>query len=42
LQGAVAVYEDHIHLLSQFQTSPLGALGSQRVSTPEYRLARVQ
>lgn len=42
LQGAVAVYEDHIHLLSQFQTSPLGSLGSMRVSTPEYRLARVQ
>ena len=42
LQGAVAVYEDHIHLLSQFQTSPLGSLGSMRASTPEYRLARVQ
>jgi phosphoglycolate phosphatase-like HAD superfamily hydrolase len=42
LQGAAAVYEDHIHLLSQFHTSPLGVLGSQRVSTPEYRLARAQ
>lgn len=42
LQGAVAVYEDHIHLLSQFQTSPLGSLGSARGSTPDYRLARVQ
>ena len=42
LQGAVAVYEDHIHLLSQFQTSPLGSLGSTGVSTPDYRLARVQ
>jgi phosphoglycolate phosphatase-like HAD superfamily hydrolase len=42
LQGAVAVYEDHIHLLSQFQASPLGTLGSTRASTPEYRLARVQ
>lgn len=41
LEGAVAVYEDHIHLLSQFQTSPLGALGS-RYATPDYRLARVQ
>lgn len=42
LQGAMAVYEDHIHLLSQFQTSPLGSLGSMRASTPDYRLARVQ
>ncbi|HEX6316985.1 MAG TPA: HAD family hydrolase, partial [Gemmatimonadaceae bacterium] len=42
LQGAVAVYEDHIHLLSQFQTSPLGSLGTMRASTPDYRLARVQ
>lgn len=42
LQGAIAVYEDHIHLLSQFQTSPLGSLGSTRASAPEYRLARVQ
>jgi phosphoglycolate phosphatase-like HAD superfamily hydrolase len=42
LQGAVAVYEDHIHLLSQFQTSPLGSLGTIRASTPDYRLARVQ
>lgn len=42
LQGALAVYEDHIHLLSQFQTSPLGSLGFSRASTPDYRLARVQ
>ena len=42
LQGALAVYEDHVHLLSQFQTSPLGSLGSMRSSTPDYRLARVQ
>ena len=42
LQGALAVYEDHVHLLSQFQTSPLGSLGSMRASTPDYRLARVQ
>lgn len=42
LQGAMAVYEDHVHLLSQFQTSPLGSLGSVRASTPDYRLARVQ
>lgn len=42
LQGALAVYEDHIHLLSQFQTSPLGSLGFSRTSTPDYRLARVQ
>jgi phosphoglycolate phosphatase-like HAD superfamily hydrolase len=42
LQGAVAVYEDHIHLLSQFQASPLGSLGTIRASTPDYRLARVQ
>jgi phosphoglycolate phosphatase-like HAD superfamily hydrolase len=42
LQGALAVYEDHVHLLSQFQTSPLGSLGSMRTSTPDYRLARVQ
>jgi phosphoglycolate phosphatase-like HAD superfamily hydrolase len=42
LQGALAVYEDHVHLLSQFQTSPLGALGTMRASTPDYRLARVQ
>jgi phosphoglycolate phosphatase-like HAD superfamily hydrolase len=42
LQGAVAVYEDHIHLLSQFQASPLGSLGTTGASTPEYRLARVQ
>ncbi|HZI30293.1 MAG TPA: HAD hydrolase-like protein [Gemmatimonadaceae bacterium] len=41
LQGALAVYEDHVHLLSQFQTSPLGALGTMRAS-PDYRLARVQ
>jgi phosphoglycolate phosphatase-like HAD superfamily hydrolase len=42
LQGALAVYEDHVHLLSQFQTSPLGSLGTMRASTPDYRLARVQ
>lgn len=42
LQGAVAVYEDHVHLLSQFQTSPLGSLGTMRAPTPDYRLARVQ
>jgi phosphoglycolate phosphatase-like HAD superfamily hydrolase len=42
LQGAVAVYEDHIHLLSQFQTSPLGSLGRSGASTPDYRLARAQ
>jgi len=42
LQGAVAVYEDHIHLLSQFQTSPLGTLGETITAAPEYRLARVQ
>lgn len=41
LQGAVAIYEDHVHLLSQFQTSPLGSLG-YRSPMPEYRLARVQ
>jgi len=41
LQGAVAVYEDHIHLLSQFQTSPLGSLASKAI-TPKYQLARVQ
>jgi len=40
LQGAVAVYEDHIHLLSQFQSSPLGSFG--KASAPDYRLARVQ
>ena len=42
LQGALAVYEDHVHLLSQFQTSPLGSLGTLRAPTPDYRLARVQ
>lgn len=42
LQGAVAVYEDHIHLLSQFQASPLGSLGNSGTSIPEHRLARVQ
>jgi phosphoglycolate phosphatase-like HAD superfamily hydrolase len=42
LQGAIAVYEDHIHLLSQFQTSPLASTGSMKTLTPEYRLARVQ
>lgn len=42
LQGALAVYEDHVHLLSQFQTSPLGSLGTMRASTPDFRLARVQ
>lgn len=42
LQGAIAVYEDHIHLLSQFQTSPLGSAGSMKALTPEFRLARVQ
>ena len=42
LQGALAVYEDHVHLLSQFQTSPLGSLGSMRAPAPDYRLARVQ
>jgi phosphoglycolate phosphatase-like HAD superfamily hydrolase len=42
LQGAIAVYEDHIHLLSQFQTSPLASTASMKTLTPEYRLARVQ
>jgi phosphoglycolate phosphatase-like HAD superfamily hydrolase len=42
LQGALAVYEDHVHLLSQFQTSPIGSLGAMRAATPDYRLARVQ
>jgi phosphoglycolate phosphatase-like HAD superfamily hydrolase len=42
LQGAVAVYEDHIHLLSQFQSSPLGSTGGMKVAAPEYRLARLQ
>lgn len=42
LQGAIAVYEDHIHLLSQFPSSPLGSVGGTRALTPEYRLARVQ
>jgi len=42
LQGAVAVYEDHIHLLSQFQSSPLASAGSMHAATPAYRLARVQ
>jgi phosphoglycolate phosphatase-like HAD superfamily hydrolase len=42
LQGAIAVYEDHIHLLSQFPSSPLGSAGGPGATTPEYRLARVQ
>lgn len=42
LQGAIAVYEDHIHLLSQFQWSPLASAGSMKAAMPEYRLARVQ
>ena len=42
LQGAIAVYEDHIHLLSQFALSPLGSAGSTWARTPEYRLARAQ
>ena len=42
LQGAIAVYEDHIHLLSQFQSSPLGSAGSMKAVAPDYRLARVQ
>jgi phosphoglycolate phosphatase-like HAD superfamily hydrolase len=41
LQGAVAVYEDHVHLLTQFQSSPLGSFGGS-IAAPEYRLARVQ
>ena len=41
LQGAVAVYEDHVHLLTQFQSSPLGSFGGS-ITSPEYRLARVQ
>lgn len=41
LQGALAVYEDHIHLLTQFQSSPLGSFGGS-MSAPEFRLARVQ
>lgn len=42
LQGAVAVYEDHLHLLSQFPSSPLGSSGVPRIGSPDYRLARVQ
>jgi phosphoglycolate phosphatase-like HAD superfamily hydrolase len=41
LQGAVAVYEDHVHLLTQFQSSPLGSAGGA-ISPPDLRLARVQ
>jgi phosphoglycolate phosphatase-like HAD superfamily hydrolase len=41
LEGAVAVYEDHVHLLTQFQSSPLGSFGGS-ITAPEYRLARVQ
>jgi len=41
LQGALAVYEDHIHLLTQFQSSPLGSFGDS-ASAPGFRLARVQ
>jgi phosphoglycolate phosphatase-like HAD superfamily hydrolase len=43
LQGASAVYDDHLHLLSQFQISPLGSSGSRlKPMTPQYHLARVQ
>jgi phosphoglycolate phosphatase-like HAD superfamily hydrolase len=41
LQGAVAVYEDHVHLLTQFQSSPLGSAGGA-ITPPDLRLARVQ
>ena len=41
LQGALAVYEDHVHLLTQFQSSPLGSFGGS-ITSPEYKLARVQ
>jgi phosphoglycolate phosphatase-like HAD superfamily hydrolase len=41
LQGAVAVYEDHVHLLTQFQSSPLGAAGGS-IASPDFKLARVQ
>lgn len=41
LQGALAVYEDHVHLLTQFQSSPLSSMGGS-ITAPEYRLARVQ
>lgn len=39
LQGAVAVYEDHIHLLTQYPNSPFSGAGS---AAPQLRLARVQ
>jgi phosphoglycolate phosphatase-like HAD superfamily hydrolase len=39
LQGAVAVYEDHIHLLTQYANSPFAGVGS---AIPHLRLARVQ
>jgi phosphoglycolate phosphatase-like HAD superfamily hydrolase len=41
LHGALAVYDDHVHLLTQFQSSPLGSLGGS-ITSPEFRLARVQ
>lgn len=41
LEGAVAVYDDHVQLLSQFHSSPLGSFGGT-ITAPDYRMARVQ
>jgi phosphoglycolate phosphatase-like HAD superfamily hydrolase len=40
LEGAVAVYQDHLHLLEQYPRSPFSA--KMRSVTPQIRLARVQ
>ncbi|HEX9564838.1 MAG TPA: HAD hydrolase-like protein [Gemmatimonadaceae bacterium] len=40
LEGAVAVYHDHLHLLNQYPRSPFGTQGMG--SAPQLKLARVQ
>jgi beta-phosphoglucomutase-like phosphatase (HAD superfamily) len=40
LQGALAVYDHHIHLLSQYPASPFA--GGDHAAVPQHRLARLQ